>query len=72
MKDYKVPILYVLSLRNSLYEDFDIGDNPYIDVHANIEIDSEEPIPDENTILKKCSEEELAEVFTEGEVYIYE
>lgn len=61
IKEYKSPFLYVLSFRNE-NEEFDISDNKYIDVHANVEIGPNEDdniYRDQKTKLRKCKMEEL-------------
>ena len=63
VKDYKSPFLYVLSFRNEKEEhvNFDISNNKYIDVHANVEIgptsndDDISVFKDFNTKLRKCT-----------------
>jgi hypothetical protein len=37
VQDYKTPFFFVLTAYNSLekYTDFDIGNNPYIDIQMN-------------------------------------
>jgi hypothetical protein len=62
--DYNLPFLYVLTLYNEMYDDFDIEDNPYIQVQANHYITGNIVEHDGGTILKKCSDDQINEIFS--------
>ena len=59
LNEYQEKFLYVFSVYNELYEEFDISDNPYIEVHANREISGWVVEKDPTTNLTKCSLEKL-------------
>ena len=71
VKDYKSPFLYVLSFRNE-DQSFDISDNQFIQVQANIEIGEGGVVKDKDTKLRKCSIEELEQIFNTNEMSYYQ
>ena len=71
LNEYQSEFLYVFSVYNEIYEDFNISNNPYIRVHTNREISGWVVEEDTSTKLYHCSRDDLLQIFTESEVETY-